>query len=132
MVPAQPVTLTVANPSPVGALGDACTAVTEMVFVPFWDHVTGAWFPVVVALEGLAPGPPKVHSYRTMLDVFPDTCARTITVVLHVGAVVDGVTMTDGGWAGRTVSAVDTCSVKPLASVATARTAYDPGSLYVC
>jgi hypothetical protein len=48
--------------------------------------------------------------------------AVTVNTWLRVGVVVDGVTITPGGCAGRIVTEVETCSVNPLASVALAVT----------
>jgi hypothetical protein len=54
--------------------------------------------------------------------VAPDTVAVKMTVSPMLGLLFDAVTVTAGGWPGRIVTAVDTCSVKPLASVAVALT----------
>ena len=79
--------------------------------------------PVVVAVRGCASAEPKSHSYLRIVDVAPETVAVKITVCPTV-AVLGLLMITEGGWAGSTVTEVDTCSVNPLASVAVALTIY--------
>ena len=45
-----------------------------------------------------------------------------VTIWPTVGVVSLAVTMTDGGWPGSTVTAVETCSLQPDASIAVAVT----------
>ena len=55
-----------------------------------------------------------------MAEVFPDTVAVKVTVWPTVGVVSLAVTTTDGGCPGSTVTAVETCSLQPEASMAVA------------
>ena len=106
-------------PSPEGPLD--CVAVTVITFVPDVLQLTDTRFPLVWAVWGLAPLP-KFQSYPVMVDVLPETVAVTMIVSLTVGLLFEGVTMTDGGCAGSTVTVVLTGSLNPLESVAVAVT----------
>ena len=64
----------------------------------------------------------------SMLDVLPDTCARSTTFSLRSGVLFDGVTMTDGGCAGSTVTLLETDSLDPPVSTAVAVTVNVPAS----